>query len=780
MKKSILAAFLLFSHIASHANTCSLNGLEKLFSDSPLEIPRLADKYTPTAKIEDEFTHVVRKKIQENHLPELTPMYESIDEAYRLGRVIDNIKRDIRLYEISDNLPFPSFVDELKAQQAAVEKQLTELNDAFLVKMKEIYDLDNIPSKLVDSGGYKTLLLDFDAPPVKGPAFNFYKRVHSRFGLKHVTLSLKENAENMSRGFYSPSEARMEIGPGQAMRLLDDYINTTGKHETRHAIFNSHRSKGIASIFDTQFIASDAKLLNQQRYYDQYMSAEELYTFSTDLQTLAQSLKGDALTDPQKLLGLLEQTYEKSQGLQTVAKTQKELTEGFYQSARLAIQEKSLGRIQGGKLKDGNIQLAIQDDYGRFSVLTLVSDEHKTLYNRYGETVTELSQKQEAYLTRRLLGQGVDINDLNARAPDGLTEVEINMLKTFEADFNAQSQTKRLIQKKEKQEAQLVGIIETRMKDLHRLSSVQLEEAKKLDEMILTYARNRESASAEDVEAIRKHMFETSKLVKEKYKGYALRVYPDTELPAPAATQTAKTATPSATIPQSIEGSKLYPGNKLADAAPSGPIRIKPSGEKFTLSETSMDLSKELYVSLDDRGHIYLMAHGKRFEGYPLDKNRLRDVKDGTRIRPGMFFGIALPPEKLQIVREAMEKNVDKFGLSCMHATCKVLQQSGIEIEGHRPGMLLRIRPILTGLEEGKVTVDGAPAKIRTFATSDVEVKKFLDTTAEKMKKVESDAYTLYGGPAGIIGGVVIATGVAGYQYFQVEEVPKTKDTAAK
>src|SRR5690606_9235183 len=142
----------------------------------------------------------------------------------------------------------------------------------------------------------------------------------------------------------------------------------------------------------------------------------------------------------------------------------------------------------------------------------LVSDEHKALYAGYGEILSQLSQRREAYFTRGLRRWGIDFSELKARGPEAFTEQELKLLNDLEVSFQKQRQIRALVRNKVRAETDLLTIIETRMKDLNRLSTIQLEEAKKLDDLIISYVRAKDSATPEQLEEMRKHMFATAKL----------------------------------------------------------------------------------------------------------------------------------------------------------------------------------------------------------------------------------------------------------------------------
>lgn len=144
----------------------------------------------------------------------------------------------------------------------------------------------------------------------------------------------------------------------------------------------------------------------------------------------------------------------------------------------------------------------------------------------------------------------------------------------------------------------------------------------------------------------------------------------------------------------------------------------------FNIQRTSIYSDDAVVVGVSNNGHMYLMAGGRRFDGEPPI------VRSRTRGSPlageGALFRINLSPERAARVRQAMEARNGTRNISCVQSACRILRENDIVIAGDRPGMRLRIRPILDGLTRGNVTAGGQAANVRMYATSQEALDNFL------------------------------------------------------
>ncbi|HXH74697.1 MAG TPA: hypothetical protein VNJ08_07010 [Bacteriovoracaceae bacterium] len=211
---------------------------------------------------------------------------------------------------------------KFKAFDAEVEELKLELhgkNDAFLARTSKLLGDEGVPNFLEKHNGNLVMTLSLDSKPTTNKAFSFYQRAQKTFGVDKVTISFGENAANKRSGFFRRSDGRVEIGYNEVLNLLDGQIGVTPRHEFRHAAFAHKEKSGVSSAFQMKFRSSKSgNLLNEHLRYDTYMSAEEIYNWSTDFQTLSKKLR-DATPDieaqtatevPEKMIARLEETIK--------------------------------------------------------------------------------------------------------------------------------------------------------------------------------------------------------------------------------------------------------------------------------------------------------------------------------------------------------------------------------------------------------------------------------------------------------------------------------------
>jgi hypothetical protein len=142
----------------------------------------------------------------------------------------------------------------------------------------EIYESDRFP------GFYNLKILSVDKNAPK--TFKLYVKAAERFDAKELTISIVDNINEGSSGFFNRISQRVDLGYLTLTKSLSNQINTTPNHELRH-LLNLKRSRdGDNNIFDGHFNPADGKNLYDERpkgLYSGYMSADELYTFASDL-----------------------------------------------------------------------------------------------------------------------------------------------------------------------------------------------------------------------------------------------------------------------------------------------------------------------------------------------------------------------------------------------------------------------------------------------------------------------------------------------------------------
>lgn len=462
----------------------------------------------------------------------LKPIFESAQEAYKKGQEQTKLRYEMMDLKRVSN-PDKTQLDrmaEIETKFQELSKEITEINNKYINDMHAIYAKEGIPSQIVaQSDGALVLKLDFSAPPTKRTAYEFYRRVQSRFGLNQVTLSLKENAELGFAGFFSPQAKRIEMGPQQGFSMLEDYFNTVSKHESRHSMFAHKREIGDDSIFHTQFYASsNGNLLNSDKMYDTYMSSEELYTYSTDMQSLAQAFTRDIITDIPEKRALLQQIFSQNENFKSIANSSKNITSEMIKS--LDEIDKSINpyeKISIQKNNDGKLNLNFKDKLNRQTTITMVSQEEKQLAQNFSQAQANLSQFLDQYVTLNFEKAGMNLQDFLSRASQNkLTAEEVATIQNFAKEGLATPNGKQLIVELNQAARPMIKNARENMDALNRLAEIQLKESEKLKTMLSDLAAKKDNILDKDLELLKHQMFTTSKNVKEDYRGFALKPQP--------------------------------------------------------------------------------------------------------------------------------------------------------------------------------------------------------------------------------------------------------------
>lgn len=480
----------------------------------------------------DKLTVRVSKKVK--------PLMQDTEKAYKLGQGMQQAELEfLRLKAIKPQTKeITDTLHDLELVWSALNRDLIDLNNGYIKNMHALFKEEGIPSIIVkttdNSEAWRffpskdrevagkevlSLKLNFNTPPKDNRGYSYYQRIQKTFGLGEVTVSLHNTASKSFAGAFFPATARLEIGPEGAKGLLQQYINSTGKHESRHAMFANKRAKGDESIFHTQFFASqDGHLLNQVQYYERYMSAEELYTFSTDLQSLAQVFKGSFLTDEAKKAGLLAQISDKAEGLMKVSQTQAEVTQKMIESLNKTLAQADINSaVKLDIHPNGNYTMRFSDELGRSTQATFVSEAEKELLKKHQLAQKNLHAAANAYLENEVRAKGIDVVDLSKRiALKQATAEEVSSLLEITNRYLKLPEGQALKAPVDEALRSMVMEAKSRMEKLNKLASIQRAEAARLNIIL------RQASTPEKIEEIKKQMFHVAKNVKEQYKGFAL------------------------------------------------------------------------------------------------------------------------------------------------------------------------------------------------------------------------------------------------------------------
>lgn len=481
------------------------------------------------------------KKISARINKQLRPLSQEISESYKLGTQMRNLEDESRRLSLlsPQTTEMKNKLHDLELAHAALKRDLIDRNNRFILKMQELFKKQGIPSEVVttldDTQAWRmfpgpnasvegrevlSLRLSLEAPATTNQGFNYYRRVQKIFGIESVTLSLSDPTGMGAGGIFFPQVGRLEIGPMGAVNLLREYINVIGKHESRHAMFQGKRLRGEGSLFHSQFQASPSgNLLNEVHFYEQYMSAEELYTFSTDLQSLAQVFKGDFLIDEAKKLSLLSQIKDGTLGLQRVATTTKEVTAKMIESLeKKLLQNKPTLDVGLRTHPNGAFDMNFTDELGRSAKLSFVSDAEKELLTSYQAAISKLSERSDEYILKRFTEEGIDVEELGQRlGRNATTADEQQKIISLNQEFMQLPEAKALNQNQMSAYRNIVVAAKTRMEQLNQLATIQVREAGVLERML------NEGTGPAQIETIRAQMFMVGKNVKEDYKGFGLK-----------------------------------------------------------------------------------------------------------------------------------------------------------------------------------------------------------------------------------------------------------------
>jgi hypothetical protein len=139
----------------------------------------------------------------------------------------------------------------------------------------------------------------------------------------------------------------------------------------------------------------------------------------------------------------------------------------------------------------------------------------------------------------------------------------------------------------------------------------------------------------------------------------------------------------------------------------------------------------------DGDHHYYLIIGNKRFDSYGVfSRARIHTQKKGgpPLAADGVLFKLSVDQATYDEITKNLAPSRD---ISCLHAICRVLTASGVELL--QDGAPISTKAVTTGLISGKArTTTGASIPIEIVATSEHQLKKFLheaDTADKRYRK---------------------------------------------
>lgn len=480
---------------------------------STAQVPRMLSRM-------DEAAELVARTSEE-----LKPVYDDLAAAEKLRvRYRALVHEGEEFKKMKDLTPAQLERNTARAGEMKIlEGEIYGVNQKFVENISAVFEKQKIPFTLsYDSHRAQMLVLDFSQPS-SNYAVEMYRRVSERFGLNKITLSLNENTLISSRGFFMSHTKRIDMGPEQAMDLLREHFNTVSKHESRHGMFFAKRAKGKESIFHVRFKSSAAEdFLNDKKFYHEYMSAEELYTFSTDIQSLAQGLKGEYLIDVLKRDEILKAIGSKNKNLGIVATTSRDMSQGMMDSIDEALKLKNPSqKLEFISNRDETFTIVTKDKLGRKGEMIFVSPSDKNIVKHAKTILTDLEAKKKIYIDKKMSDAGVNLGGLERDRNYGqISAQHQQMLQNFEAQYLASSEGQSLTHLLDNASRAVFEKTRHQFSELNKMSAIQLRQSEILTKE-LTLHHSTQSPS--QLKVARDQMFKMAKNVKEDYSGFALK-----------------------------------------------------------------------------------------------------------------------------------------------------------------------------------------------------------------------------------------------------------------
>jgi hypothetical protein len=488
------------------------------FVDSALKINHSVSSLKTAEKM------LQARKISAQIQNELQPLYKDINLSYKNGDKLRLLDNELKVLKRLKN---PSTVEanrilQLTDQIEVLNSELTDLNNKFINMMNELLKKDGIPSNIIKGeDGSLVLSLDFSSEPTGKYAFEFYRRVKNRFGANQVILSLKDNASMGFAGYFKAFSKTIDMGPRQGLSLLDDYVNTVTKHESRHLMFFSKRAHGDDSIFHVNFYASsDGNLLNAHGHYDEFMNAEEIYTYSTDLQSYAQILKADKVVNLNERNDLIYQIEGHVNDFKNISTSSREITKEMINSLDDIL--KNTGPIEKCLLEEqpnGNFSFIFSDRLNRKTQIELVDAEEKLLAKSFLTLSDNLNLKMENAFVEKMKEDKFDLNSLANRIQSNqLTQADTDLILKFQSTYMQSPDGIAGIEQLNSALAPLIKNARDNMVKLNQISSTQITETENLSRLINIYADKEKGGQDFQLKALRDSLFKMGKNVKEDFK----------------------------------------------------------------------------------------------------------------------------------------------------------------------------------------------------------------------------------------------------------------------
>jgi hypothetical protein len=217
---------------------------------------------------------------------------ELLDSSSDFSKSLSEIRKDVSLeYNKQKKIydEHPNTYSKSEAIKASELKKIKEniLSDRSMEinrlnhKIKMALEKEGFETEMISSGkgfGINALRLKKSETLTNTQARKI-ARYQDRFKTEDVTFDIAHNLHINSNGFSV--NRRIDLGVKGVDEILGkNDLGQLAKHEFTHAAFKNKRDLGVDSIYHSSYKATGKRKLNQVGFYDEYMSAEELYTFS--------------------------------------------------------------------------------------------------------------------------------------------------------------------------------------------------------------------------------------------------------------------------------------------------------------------------------------------------------------------------------------------------------------------------------------------------------------------------------------------------------------------
>jgi hypothetical protein len=396
----------------------------------------------------------------------------------------------------------PSEAVRMNSEAEELRKEILSRSDDFIAKTSRLFQLEGIPHTLKKIDSNLLIELDLTQVPRDNNALNFYKRAKKLTGVEKVTISLADNAPKGRAGFFRRKDGRVEIGYKEALNLIEGEMGVTPRHEFRHALFASKEAQDIPSAFQMRFkTVKDGKLLNNKKIYDTYMSAEEIYNWSTDFQTLSKKLRdAKGAIERATIIGDIQNKANKYVHL---ADTAANVSDDMIRELEKAIKKKKFSIIN---FVDDQPLVQIQDADKRILELGFFGDERSAIFK----------EAQAARLKVRNAAVKVIKPELKKLGLTDITSKEyIKKMRELETAYLKSPEARKVLSAYGPLAEKVALDALERLKTLKRIAEVQNKEVKGLKTLLKTYE---ESKSLDLIESIRAQCKKIGDNVKERYK----------------------------------------------------------------------------------------------------------------------------------------------------------------------------------------------------------------------------------------------------------------------